>query len=84
MKILLNNQNQKHLIFTEYSFIFPDLNEEFILRVYSDNSNTFHYGDGVEINTHQIDNLDYAENLIKYHIAMMEYLNLQIPDWMLL
>lgn len=87
MNTLLKNQKQKTLTFTEYSFIFPNpekYQEEFILRVYPDNSNTFHYGDGVEINTHQIDNLDYAEDLIKYHIAMMEYLNLEIPDWMLI
>ena len=84
MKPILLNQTKQILEFTEFRFQFPDtqFKPEYLIRLYPDNSNTFHWGDGIQINTHPIDNLEYGEELYPFHKAILQQLNLEIPDWM--
>jgi len=84
MKPILLNQKKRILEFNEFRFQFPDtqFKPEYLIRLYPDKSNTFHWGDGIQINTHPIDNPEYGEELYQFHKAILQHLNLEIPDWM--
>lgn len=71
----------KNPTYLEKVFFFPEVDdnpngEEFIIRIYDDMSYTFHFGDGLQIDT-SFSNDDFLDDWKKYTDVILKECNLE-------
>ena len=78
LKPKLIGSEYKEVSYTEKRFQFPntEFKDEYILRIYSDDTTTFHYGDGLQIDTTS-SNDEYLDELRHFEKSMLDELNLE-------